>query len=71
MVVEVPTVPEPPLELTDCESPPAVPGAPLDGREVGVFILELSAAGADCRATLHDLRRWLEDARARTTAPTP
>jgi hypothetical protein len=55
-------VPEPPAELTACQAAPAVPAEPIDGSDVGRFILQLDAAGADCRRTLAELKAWLDDA---------
>jgi hypothetical protein len=60
-VVEI-VVPEAPAELLGCQAAPAVPAEPLDGQDVARFILQLDAAGDDCRRTLADLAAWLEDA---------
>lgn len=61
-------VPTPPAELTACQPAPEVPTEPLQGPDVGRFILRLDAAGQDCRRTLAELKAWL-DAAAERFAP--
>ena len=50
VVVRKELVPQPiPGDLLACAPQPAAPGSSATQRDVGQFILDLAAAGADCR----------------------
>jgi len=56
--------PEIPAQLLTCAPAPEVPGEGATQRDLALFILDLDAAGQDCRAKLTGVRRLLA-ARAR------
>ena len=48
-----------PDELTYCSLHPKVPSTSMSGKDVGVFLLELSSALTDCQRTIMDINTWL------------
>ena len=66
VTVREPVVMRSPEALRSCEPAPAVPGPEATNGQIAAFILELFAAGDDCRATLAELVAWEEEAAART-----
>ena len=71
MLIETRTVLiEPPDGLLQCQAEPRVP-AP-DQLDAGPdFVLDLAAAGQDCRSRLASLRGFIAAAKARLQAMTP
>ena len=50
----------PPAGLLVCDDAPEAPPKPRTQQQVAVYIAELRAAHADCRAAIEDIRRWSE-----------
>jgi predicted small lipoprotein YifL len=49
----------PPALLLECQGAPAVPDADTQ-RAVAAYLVQLEAAGADCRSKLAAVRRFIE-----------
>lgn len=48
----------PPATLLSCPDAPLVPTAPVTQRSVARYVVDLSAAGEDCRDKLNRVRAW-------------
>ena len=58
MLIEA-ACPHVPAEMLTCDEPPAVPGETATQRDVALFVVDLDAAGNDCRRKLAAVRGLL------------